>query len=237
MSNAPWPTILRRTVDGGAFSHYPIGYGQSEMALTNCPECLREVSDRAETCPHCGNPLKEKQPPGWYDDPSGQAPHQAYWDGEKWTGQIRPGPRTTRRTRFPPWVWVAGTIVLVIALAANQTDPDSSPSGTASCSTLTSGEIDQLTDAWTGNGSLTVEATAKAPTSGSDMFTEIWFLKGSAPGIDGEVYEFATRPGGLLIGADAVAREFFEWGADVETGSTADSEARAAARNAPKCLS
>jgi hypothetical protein len=28
------------------------------MALTNCPECSRQVSDRAGTCPGCGHPLK-----------------------------------------------------------------------------------------------------------------------------------------------------------------------------------
>lgn len=27
------------------------------MALTRCPECQREVSDKAFTCPGCGNPL------------------------------------------------------------------------------------------------------------------------------------------------------------------------------------
>ncbi|MBR3108561.1 MAG: zinc ribbon domain-containing protein [Clostridia bacterium] len=27
------------------------------MALILCPECKREVSDRAHQCPHCGNPL------------------------------------------------------------------------------------------------------------------------------------------------------------------------------------
>lgn len=30
------------------------------MALIKCPECGREVSDTAETCPHCGYRLKEK---------------------------------------------------------------------------------------------------------------------------------------------------------------------------------
>jgi len=30
--------------------------------------------------------------PGWYDDPSGQASHQAYWDGSSWTGATRPDP-------------------------------------------------------------------------------------------------------------------------------------------------
>ena len=27
------------------------------MALINCPECNREISDKAVTCPHCGYPL------------------------------------------------------------------------------------------------------------------------------------------------------------------------------------
>ncbi len=30
--------------------------------------------------------------PGWYNDPSGQASHEAYWDGSNWTGATRPDP-------------------------------------------------------------------------------------------------------------------------------------------------
>lgn len=30
--------------------------------------------------------------PGWYNDPSGQASQQAYWDGSNWTGATRPDP-------------------------------------------------------------------------------------------------------------------------------------------------
>jgi len=29
------------------------------MALIACPECKHEVSDKASSCPHCGNPLIE----------------------------------------------------------------------------------------------------------------------------------------------------------------------------------
>lgn len=29
------------------------------MALINCPECGKEISDRAGECPHCGYPLSE----------------------------------------------------------------------------------------------------------------------------------------------------------------------------------
>lgn len=28
------------------------------MALIQCPECGKEISDQAESCPHCGNPLR-----------------------------------------------------------------------------------------------------------------------------------------------------------------------------------
>lgn len=27
------------------------------MAIVNCSECNKEVSDKAATCPHCGNPM------------------------------------------------------------------------------------------------------------------------------------------------------------------------------------
>lgn len=29
------------------------------MGLITCPDCKREVSDKAERCPHCGSPLRE----------------------------------------------------------------------------------------------------------------------------------------------------------------------------------
>ena len=27
------------------------------MAIVPCPECQRDISDRAAACPHCGNPI------------------------------------------------------------------------------------------------------------------------------------------------------------------------------------
>jgi len=30
------------------------------MALINCPECQKEISDKAESCPHCGCPIKNE---------------------------------------------------------------------------------------------------------------------------------------------------------------------------------
>lgn len=39
------------------------------MALIKCNECGKEISDKAQTCPHCGNPIHpviiEKTGKGW----------------------------------------------------------------------------------------------------------------------------------------------------------------------------
>lgn len=34
------------------------------MALLPCPECRREISDKAKVCPLCGNPVKRQDPTG-----------------------------------------------------------------------------------------------------------------------------------------------------------------------------
>ena len=31
------------------------------MALIKCKECGKEISDKAKTCPNCGNPTKSKR--------------------------------------------------------------------------------------------------------------------------------------------------------------------------------
>ena len=32
------------------------------MALVNCPECSKEISDSSVSCPHCGYPLNKEKP-------------------------------------------------------------------------------------------------------------------------------------------------------------------------------
>ena len=32
------------------------------MALIHCPECDKEISDQVRSCPHCGYPLKKREP-------------------------------------------------------------------------------------------------------------------------------------------------------------------------------
>lgn len=74
------------------------------MALVTCPECGREVSDKASACPGCGNPLavestaetaslpesSDHPAPGWYANPAG-GPDSRYWDGAAWTDRVAPG--------------------------------------------------------------------------------------------------------------------------------------------------
>jgi hypothetical protein len=40
--------------------------------------------------------------PGWYNDPSGQASHQSYWDGSSWTGATRPDPGIAKSPSTSP---------------------------------------------------------------------------------------------------------------------------------------
>jgi len=44
------------------------------VALIACPECTREISDKAAACPHCGNP-RQAAPPApqeYYFEPTPQ---------------------------------------------------------------------------------------------------------------------------------------------------------------------
>ena len=35
--------------------------GEKRMALINCPECGKQISDKAEKCIHCGHQMKEQK--------------------------------------------------------------------------------------------------------------------------------------------------------------------------------
>jgi Protein of unknown function (DUF2510) len=200
--------------------------------------------------------------PGWYTDPTGETTRQAYWDGQQWTGATRTPSIPASTPTTPPAVTgqpgrsgclmafliiiallVLASIVGLIAVrlagkevVATFSEIGSGLDASSSCHPLSASETSLLADAWTGNGALTVEATAKANSFANDTFTEIWFLQGTAPGVDGQVYVFATKPGGLLVGAEPVTREFFDWGADVSSDSPMGQSARDALNSAPDCL-
>lgn len=63
--------------------------------------------------------------PGWYNDPTGQSSHQAYWDGGRFTGAIRPDPRvfpslptavTPEKDPLKVWLIVIGVVVTATLL-------------------------------------------------------------------------------------------------------------------------
>jgi predicted amidophosphoribosyltransferase len=40
------------------------------MALINCKECNKEISDQAQSCPHCGAPLQSNNKPTTVHNPN-----------------------------------------------------------------------------------------------------------------------------------------------------------------------
>lgn len=42
-------------------SHNIPELGGLKLALINCPECNKEISDKAPACPNCGNPMKDTE--------------------------------------------------------------------------------------------------------------------------------------------------------------------------------
>ena len=62
------------------------------------------------------------QNPGWYSDPEGKLPHQAYWDGEKWTGETRDAKPNRkaglfRRVMTDPSEWSFSHTVLAVVVS------------------------------------------------------------------------------------------------------------------------
>ena len=51
--------------------------------------------------------------PDWYQDPAGRFTHQAYWDGERWTGEVRTG-STVPRTFAVGLAVIFGALSLLI---------------------------------------------------------------------------------------------------------------------------
>jgi hypothetical protein len=48
--------LLSFSRDGG---YNWLKYKEAYMALIDCPECEKKISDKAAACPHCGYPLRE----------------------------------------------------------------------------------------------------------------------------------------------------------------------------------
>ena len=69
-----------------------------------------------------GREMRTVQPtkPGWYNDPDGRYSHQAYWNGEKWTGATRPTPsRTQSVAAMSLWAVTVAVVAVLFNLGCD----------------------------------------------------------------------------------------------------------------------
>jgi hypothetical protein len=95
------------------------------IALCNAiaePEVTFETAIESVIGPLSGDSPVPPTVPGWYNDPTGQVSHQAYWDGGRFTGAVRPDPRifpsaphSSPKVKDPLRIWL---IVVGIVLTA-----------------------------------------------------------------------------------------------------------------------
>lgn len=65
-------------------------------------------------------PVELPVEPGWYKDPTGEFSHQAYWDGEQWTGEVRPGsPNRATTNAGPGWAAIVSLASGIGAFASS----------------------------------------------------------------------------------------------------------------------
>lgn len=143
---------------------------------------------------------------------------------------------------------LVGVIVVLGVIVNLGNDGGNDGGAPSSCVTMTQVEINTITtgndpgsSTWTGSGSPNVQQAMKAPTANNSTFDMVGFLKVDAPGIESEVFTFVVggdfdNVTGLLVGADALTREFWDWGAAATSGSPMAKAAADAAKGAPTCL-
>ena len=72
-----------------------------EITLSEYDRLKADLLAEKDAAPKEPVNLMSGQPAGWYFDPSGSAPNQAYWDGNAWTGKTRPRPIPTPQALGP----------------------------------------------------------------------------------------------------------------------------------------
>jgi len=153
-------------------------------------------------------------------------------------------PRKRSRVRLVIYALLAIVVVGWIATAGDDNEPtpsgDESTASADTCDRISATELSLLVDGWTGSGSFSAESAMRTEASGSDTFTHVVYVQGTAAGLDSEVFTFATSSvpinGGLIVGADSLTREFFEWGAAATPGSPAAEQAATAVQGSTRCL-
>jgi hypothetical protein len=85
--------------------------GPSKSLTTDPPDSRPDDNDST------GVPWKAlPQKPGWYSDPEGNQPYEAFWDGQRWSGATRPKPMSgpvIGKTRMRPLGWEVGLVLMV----------------------------------------------------------------------------------------------------------------------------
>lgn len=118
------------------------------MALINCEECGREISDRAATCPHCGCPVtaKAESPP----------PIPAAWQEQPHAPAAKPVPTIARpalaTSSFKRVVWWVGGLLLFVTLiracgSSSTTSTSATPAADSAAPVITSEVATQATAA------------------------------------------------------------------------------------------
>lgn len=139
--------------------------------------------------------------------------------------------------------WILGSVVGLVLLGSLFSRlgvfSDEEP---AACVPLSQWEIEYLEEEWRGEGSLTVEAAMRSRAADSDVFPYVAYVQASAPGIQSEVFTFATSRAsltstGMTYGVDSITRGSFAVGSVAYTpDSTAGREIRAALGSSTQCL-
>lgn len=106
------------------------------MALINCPECGRQMSDKAEACPHCGMPAGKlatcsecgkELPIGAKECPNCGCPVElSSTPGVKSPVPVREAKQKKKKRKV--WLWVVGIVVglwIIGALVPNKGGSDS----------------------------------------------------------------------------------------------------------------
>lgn len=103
------------------------------MSLINCPECGKEVSDKAESCPNCGYPISKNNQQ--YNGDSYNDMDLGYYQDESYLPRYR-APKTIFKI-----IVLAIAIILIVSLAKFQEKKDNTTKSDYSSSIYVNNEV------------------------------------------------------------------------------------------------
>lgn len=106
---------------------------------------------------------------GWFPDPAGQPGQQRYWDGQRWTDQLRPAqPEKAAGPTRLVWLWAALALVVVVALLWVFLNPPGFVAGPGSTDSAT-----PTISAWNETASPTPPPSASPSDTGPSGGTDV----------------------------------------------------------------